>query len=270
MTAPDLASIQPRVLEERVRALGLGIGLPLHFAALTASTNTDASRAASQGAPHGTLFLADRQTDGRGRLGRKWHSPPDQNVYMSLVLRPNIAVDRLPPITLVLGLAIADAMTTFLPSDVVGVKWPNDVVVRGRKLAGILVEGSVTGDRCDHVVAGVGINVLQRSFDVAIVDRATSLACERDAAPSRADVVLAVLAGVDRRMTAFEQHGLEGMMHDLAARDVTIGRAVRAGAEQGIARGIASDGRLRVELPSRGVVLVHAGDVEILAERTAE
>ena len=250
-------------LTKSIRARGLPFGLPMSWVAETGSTNADAVAAANAGAPHGALFVADHQTQGRGRMGRTWISPPGQNLYASIVLRPSLEVERLPCITLAIGLAVADAVAELVDSAVVGIKWPNDVLVNQRKVAGILVEGALSGDRCEFIVIGLGLNVHQRVFDPTIASRATSLANETERIPARHDLLLSVLQHMASKLMSFEHGGLQALMDELNARDVTKGRNVRVGDACGVADGIEPDGRLRVVLDGK-VERLHAGDVEIL------
>jgi BirA family biotin operon repressor/biotin-[acetyl-CoA-carboxylase] ligase len=160
-------------------------------------------------------------------------------------------------------LAVADAVGGFVEAAKVGIKWPNDVILGSRKVAGILVEGAVSGNRCEHLVAGIGINVGQIDFDPSIQSVATSLARELPEAPCRGEVLLACLSCLARRLEQFEAGGLAGMMAELNARDVTKGRRVRVAEQQGLADGIEEDGRLRVKIEG-AVRRLHAGDVEVL------
>lgn len=242
--------------------MGLVLGQPLTYVEQTGSTNADATMAANAGATHGSLFVANEQVQGRGRMGKAWLSPKGQNLAFSLVLRPDMPVDRLPAITLAVGLAIAEAISGFVDTQV-GLKWPNDVILGSRKVAGILVEAALSGNRCEHLVAGIGINVRQVDFDPSIELLATSLARELPEAPARAEVLLACLSCLTRRLDQFEAEGLVGMMGELSARDVTKGRRVRVGEEQGVADGIEEDGRLRVRIEG-ALRRLHAGDVEVL------
>lgn len=138
-----------------------------------ASTNDEAARLAAGGAPHGTLVTADAQHAGRGRQGRVWHSPPGENLYLSCVLRPGIEPMHAAAVTLAAGIGVWDAVraTGVRPS----LKWPNDVRVEGRKIAGILTEMSTRGNRLQHIVTGIGINLQTRTFPSELAQVATSL-----------------------------------------------------------------------------------------------
>jgi BirA family biotin operon repressor/biotin-[acetyl-CoA-carboxylase] ligase len=252
----DVGSIE-RALEARAAT----VGRPIVLLEQIGSTNDVAAAEARRGAPHGTLVLAEHQNAGRGRQGRSWHSPPGQNLYLSLVLRPEAPAERLAGLTLVLGLAVADALARFVPDASVSIKWPNDVLVGGRKCAGILVETAFAGARPAHVVAGIGVNVLERAFPPELAPIATSVAMHAGAAPSRLDVLVQILEQVSARLFAFERAGLESVLPEVRARDAAFGARVRVGETQGVADGIAEDGRLRVRRDDGAVVLVAAGEL---------
>jgi BirA family biotin operon repressor/biotin-[acetyl-CoA-carboxylase] ligase len=138
------------------------------------STNDEAQRLAVAGAAHGTVVTADAQHAGRGRQGRVWHSPPGENLYLSCILRPALAPAAATAITLAAGLGVADAVQR--AGAPAALKWPNDVLVHGRKLAGILTEMSTRGERVQHIIVGIGVNLESRSFPPGLGDTATSLA----------------------------------------------------------------------------------------------
>jgi BirA family biotin operon repressor/biotin-[acetyl-CoA-carboxylase] ligase len=256
--------LDPARLEQELRARGLSLGLPLSVLEQTGSTNDVAATEAMRGAAHGALVLAEQQTAGRGRLGRKWFSPRGQNLYMSLVLRPQAPPERLATITLAIGLAVAEAVAVFVPEAEVQVKWPNDVLIARRKAVGILVEASMCGAEVRHVIAGIGIDVLQTEFDPEIAEIATSIARHASQPVERSSVLLEVLAQLSRRMEQFERAGIEPMLPELHRRDACLGQRVRCVHGVGRGAGIQADGTLRVELDSGEAALVRAGDVELL------
>jgi BirA family transcriptional regulator, biotin operon repressor / biotin---[acetyl-CoA-carboxylase] ligase len=167
----DTASI-----EREIASRGALLGRPLVVVESTTSTNDDAKQAAREGAPSGAAFIADAQTGGRGRLGRTWHSPPGENLYASFVLRPSLPPNAAPVVTLAAGLAVADAVAPLVPGRTVALKWPNDVLVDDRKVAGILTEANLSDARASWIVIGVGINVRTTTFPAEVALRATSLA----------------------------------------------------------------------------------------------
>lgn len=141
------------------------------------STNTKASELASEGAAHGTVVVAGCQTAGKGRRGRTWESPSEDNIYMSILLRPEFEADRAPMITLVMAYSVAKVLQENGFADV-QIKWPNDLVLSGKKVCGILTEMHLQGTTIDSIVVGVGVNVNTTSFSEELVDKATSLFLE--------------------------------------------------------------------------------------------
>ncbi len=150
----------------------------LHFSPLTGSTNTDAMAAARNGAPHGSVFFADAQSAGRGRGDHGWHSAAGEGLYVSVLLRPDLAPAYLPLVPLTAGLAAADAIRAVTGLDV-DLRWPNDLLLGPYKAGGILVEGQTQSTSESNpvafVVIGVGINVHQRDFAPGLATPATSL-----------------------------------------------------------------------------------------------
>ena len=151
-------------------------GKTVHFAKETDSTNLWIKRLAKEGAPQGTLALAEFQSAGRGRLGRSWEVPEGTSVMMSILLRPEFEPQYAPMLTLVMGMAVAKAVK--LLGFEVSIKWPNDVVVSHKKICGILTEMGVRDGKIDYAVIGVGINVNIREFPAEMEDKATSLYLE--------------------------------------------------------------------------------------------
>src|SRR3972149_1730335 len=169
-----------------------------------ASTQIEARRLADGGAPEGTVVRAEHQTRGRGRLGRDWVDEPGSALLISIVLRPAVEVSRLPQLSLVAGIAVAGALeeTSRLP---VAVEWPNDLLIRGLKVGGILAEPSIGADRVAVVILGIGININQTRLAGDLEGRATSLAREGARPFDRECVLTAVLErleGRDRRWGA--------------------------------------------------------------------
>src|SRR5690606_523786 len=140
------------------------------------STSDVAMALAGAGAPHGTVVIARAQRQGRGRLGRRWYSPPGERLYLSLLLRPALPAAAIPPITLAAGVAVAEAAAELGAAP--RLKWPNDVLTAGGKLAGVLTETTSRGDRVEAAVVGVGVNVRTAEFPPELRGVATSLARE--------------------------------------------------------------------------------------------
>jgi BirA family transcriptional regulator, biotin operon repressor / biotin---[acetyl-CoA-carboxylase] ligase len=221
------------------------IGSPRVHHRITDSTNERAKQLAEAGAPHGTLVTADEQTAGRGRQGREWTAPPRSAVLMSLVLRE--LDERLP---LTAAVAVCDSLPVKA-----AIKWPNDVWIDGRKLAGILVEGR---PQEGWAVLGIGLNVTTASFPAELVESATSLrlaGIEEDIETARA----ALLRSLDEWLGAPPARVLEAWR----SRDALKGQRVRWSGGEGVAGGIDDSGALVVET-STGVVTLDAGEVHLL------
>ena len=250
-------------IERELDRLGASLGRPLGVVEVTGSTNDDAKAASERGAPHGATFIADAQRAGRGRGGHAWHSPPGENLYMSVVLRPRLQADRVPPITLAVGALAARVVDRFVGEGAgpIGVKWPNDLYAGGRKIGGILVEGRLRGAEVAHVVVGLGLNIRTAVFPAEIADRATSLwrlGCER---LDRGVIAAALLAEIGAGLVAFEASGLDPFLSELAGRDVLRGTNVDVGGERGVAEGIDENGRLLIRRADGSLCCVASGEV---------
>jgi BirA family transcriptional regulator, biotin operon repressor / biotin---[acetyl-CoA-carboxylase] ligase len=257
---PDLARARELVAER-----GSTLGLPMVIVPMTTSTNDLANRAAREGAPHGATWVAEQQTAGRGRRGHSWVSPAGEGLLFSVLVRLACAPAKIPPIALVAGLAVRDAVATAAPAAVGAVKWPNDVLVDDRKLAGVLVEAVTVGARVEALVIGVGINVHTRAFPEDLADRATSVALVASTPPDRAEILANALGSLDRDLHVVVGRGLGLLRGRLERADALRGRRVRSDAgDEGIASGMDDDGRLLVR---RGDgVLAHwsAGEVHLV------
>ncbi len=176
------------------------------------STNNEAKRQAEIGAPHGLLVISEVQTAGRGRMGRPWSSPAGSGIWMSLLLRPSLAPIQASGLTLVMALAIREAIVTLTGAEC-RIKWPNDIVADGKKVCGILTEMSAEPDRINHVVIGVGINVTDDSFPEEIRDRAISIWQVCGQKIQRAELVAEILKTFER----FYEHGQKIQRAELVA-----------------------------------------------------
>lgn len=239
----------------------------LDVVAQTPSTNAVLAERAAAGAPSGQILIAEHQTAGRGRLDRVWTSPPRSGLTVSVLVRPDdVALPRWPWIPLLAGLAVAAALQreAHVPA---GVKWPNDVVVAGRKLAGVLVERVETAGHPAAAVIGIGLNVSVRTDELP-VPTATSLALEDSKTTDRTVVGRAVLRALEGLLGDWQRHcgdpggGLRTAYVDACT---TIGQRVAVllpdgRSIEGEAVGIDDSGRLRVH-SGQGQVVVSAGDV---------
>lgn len=238
----------------------------------TDSTNTRASQLAEDGSPHGTLVCAEKQTLGKGRRGRSWDSPPGEAVYMSLLLRPSIKPANASMLTLVMGLAVAEACNELLaelPGENARVclKWPNDLVLEGRKITGILTEMSTEVDFIHYVVIGVGINVNTGSFSEEL-GSAGSLYLATGRTFSRAKLIARCMEAFERHYEVFlETEDLSGLRESYEQLLVNAGREVRVLAPgneyTGTALGIDDRGELLVRRKDGTVETVYAGEVSV-------
>lgn len=247
-------------------------GKRLIFFASTGSTNPDAKRFAEEGAPHGTTVVADRQTAGRGRRGRSWESPAGRSIYFTIVVRPTFIPDQASMITLVMALSVAEAIheVTGLQT---GIKWPNDIVVNGKKVVGILTEMSMTPEmnEIQFLVAGVGVNVNQEGveeFPEELRGTATSLKIESGRQIDRVELLTKILARFEEDYETFERtvnlSGLRARYESrLVGRDAWVRVLDPAGEYTGISRGITETGELIVEKETGETVLVYAGEVSV-------
>lgn len=267
MSGEPPATFAVERFRELADARALRLGTPLVAVAVTSSTNDDAMNASRAGAQHGATFVADRQTAGRGRRGRHWSSPAGENLTFSVLLRPRFVPERAGAFTLAVGLAVRDVVARFVPSSV-GIKWPNDVLVNGRKLCGILVESQLQLAKVSALVVGVGLNVHMRDLPADIGATATSLAREGAADVEREALLCDVLEQLATRLEQYENDGLGALLPELLRHDALAGRRVRIETTQGTARGIDVSGALLVETAG-ALVSVVSGTVELLPDTSA-
>lgn len=222
------------------------------------SSTQDALRGADL--PEGAVAVTEHQTAGRGRDGRQWHDLPSRSLLLSLLLRPPREAP-VPQLSLVAGLAVAESVEE--SRDAAGIKWPNDVLLGGRKVAGVLLEGS-EGD----VVCGIGINVSQTEDELPGDTRvpAGSLASIAGRAPDRAELLVSLLEIFEHRYDTWCRSGLAPLLDELEARSVLRGTRVRVGNETGTAGGIAPDGRLTLRRDDGSTVLMGSGEVRRVSD----
>jgi BirA family transcriptional regulator, biotin operon repressor / biotin---[acetyl-CoA-carboxylase] ligase len=169
------------------------------------STNSEAMRSAAEGAPEGSVFLAEEQLAGRGRGAHTWHSARSTGIYCSVILRPAMPPSDALIFSLAAGLAVRTAVTEIVPQLVADLKWPNDLLLSGKKFCGILTEMNAEATRVRHLVVGIGINVNQVKFPAELRDTATSLRIETGTEWSRVELCAALLKSLDREYRALAQ-----------------------------------------------------------------
>ncbi len=247
---------------------GNRFGRKIIYHPLTASTNILAKAMAVDGAPEGCVVVADSQTGGRGRMGRIWVSPPGVNLYFSLILRPGVPSIRVPQLTLLVAAAIHQAFSKLSSDLVAKIKWPNDILVRGKKLCGVLCEMQSEPDFTHFVVVGIGINVNQSEFPPLLQDSATSLFLERGELLLRPELLASVLNHFEPLydewllqedlsfiLPYLEAHSL------LQSKEVTVDQLKRS--MNGTVRGISCRGELRLENAEGETVLVSSGEAHL-------
>lgn len=267
--------------EERIRtALTTTVfGRNVVYLPTTGSTNDVAKALAAAGAPEGTLVVADEQTAGRGRMGRRWVAPPGTCLLLSLLFRPELPPAQAPRLTMLCTLAAADAVKEVAGLQV-ALKWPNDLIVKSdvrspesqgwRKLAGVLTETGMVERRLDFVVVGIGLNVnVPPEVLPALAPDATSILAEVRRPVDRVTLLVALLARVERRYAALRAG--ESPHMEWAARLATLGRQVTAvtpgGELVGLAEGVDEDGALLLRKADGTLHRLTTGDVTLRARR---
>lgn len=258
---PDV--LVPQLLRQRLE--GTPFSRRIHHFFRIDSTNNVALALAADGEPHGALVLAEEQTAGRGRLGRSWYSEKASGIYLSLILRPQLAVQQAPLLTLVAGLAARDAVVEATGLDV-DIRWPNDLLVGGKKFCGILTEMQAEGDRVRHVVVGVGINVNHSKIPAELENVATSLQLAGGRPCSRLELVAGFLRAFDQHYNSLTSEGAAPLLARFSeASSYAKGKRVRVTAPReeftGTTAGLDAMGCLLVRRDDGEVVPVLAGDV---------
>lgn len=266
VSAPDVLSA-----EEISAQLKTGlIGKCLVCRSETSSTNSDAFRLAEQGADEGTVVLADSQSGGKGRMGRVWVSPQGVNLYASIILRPQVMPYEAAQLTFLSAVAVArsiELVAGLKPE----IKWPNDVLISGRKIAGLLNEMSSETDRVNFVILGIGVNLNMNSeqFPQDLRYPATSLLLELGHPVQRAQFAAVMLNELDRLYTDFLAKGFGPVREEWQQRCNAAGRRIEvsdggAVMQSGLFAGIDTDGALLMRLDSGGTERVISGDVRVI------
>jgi BirA family biotin operon repressor/biotin-[acetyl-CoA-carboxylase] ligase len=237
---------------------------PIYYFERLSSTNDLAKELGARDSPEGTLVVAEGQTGGRGRLGRRWDSPPGAGLYVSLLLRPPLPPTELPQITLTAAVAVVRALkraTGVAP----GIKWPNDLMLAGKKLGGILTEMETESDRIRHLVVGLGLNVNNPAFPAELETTATSLALATGRTYSRLEILQGWLEEMEDLYQRFLAREFPAILKEWKVYTTTLGKAVtvRQGAVEisGQALEVAPDGALLIEMHSGEVVRVTSGEI---------
>jgi BirA family biotin operon repressor/biotin-[acetyl-CoA-carboxylase] ligase len=210
-----------------------------------------------RGLPEGAVAVTEHQVSGRGREGRRWEDTPGRSLLLSLLLRPPAGA-QVQQLSLVAGLAVAETVEP--ARDVASLKWPNDVLVGGRKVAGILLESSR-----EEVVCGIGVNVLQTEAELPAEARApaASLLTATGHETDRAELLVTLLDTLEHRYDIWRRSGLAPLLDELESRNVLRGKRVTAGVEGGTAGRIAPDGRLTLRRDDGSTLFVGSGEIGV-------
>jgi BirA family biotin operon repressor/biotin-[acetyl-CoA-carboxylase] ligase len=230
------------------------------------STNTCARVLAGCWAPEGTVVISEEQTAGRGRLGRTWIANPHENLTFSLVVRPGGTADNLNLLPLYVGVAIAEAVEKVTGLQV-SCKWPNDLLVGGRKVAGILIEGSLKESVIDYVVIGIGVNVNQRIFPEGIAAKATSLALQAGHDVDRVRLFQRILEALELNYHRLNRKGFGDIIPLWVRHSNMVGSRVSVSQNgtvmTGTVKGLSNHGELVLDHDGVETAFI-AGDVTIL------
>lgn len=259
-----------RIIADEIR-LGLKtnfLGQVIHYEETVDSTQRIAHKLAYEQAKEGTIIIAEEQKSGRGRMDRKWHSPKYTGIWMSIILRPKIPLAKAPQLTLLAAVAVVQAieeLTNLSPE----IKWPNDILINGKKMTGILTELQAEADHINSVIIGMGINVnqSQEDFPVELHSTATSIAIEQNNRLSRAAVIRSVLTHLEKLYLLFLDQGFYPIKLLWEGYAISIGKNIKARTItsfiEGKALGITDDGVLKIEDSLGEIHLVYSADIEL-------
>ncbi|MCM2271242.1 MAG: biotin--[acetyl-CoA-carboxylase] ligase [candidate division Zixibacteria bacterium] len=252
--APDLLTATEVGYQLKTRLIGRHI----HSYRLVKSTNDLVSQMAESGAPEGSIVTAEQQSQGRGRLGRTWFSPESTGIYVSILLRPHIKPEQAPGLSIMTSLALADTLDPVAPGEV-QIKWPNDILIGGKKVCGVLTELSAERHRILHVVVGVGINVNQRAadFPADIKRTATSLRVVTKKKLNRAELLKSFLRNFEREYLDYQKYGLKKSQRRLRKYSSMLGKSVRILSGENVIEGVA------VDIDTSGALILYHGGKRI-------
>jgi len=257
----------PEILEKFLA--GKFFGQKLYYYSETGSTNDVAFSLGVGGASEGTVIIADSQNKGKGRMQRIWHSPPGTNIYTSVILRPKIRLSKASQIPITAGVAVAETLSKYCP-DKVHLKWPNDVLIGGKKVCGILAQIKMSENAIDFIVLGIGINVNMSREQIPhdIKDIATSLSIETGREISRQELIISLYENLAKCYKQLVQKGFRPIKEKWLSLTLMTGQMIQVMFKnekmEGKAAGIDDDGSLILLTNENKKVKVSAGDVTIL------
>lgn len=242
--------------------------IQIHHVESIPSTNTHLKQLAAEGAPEGTCILADEQTAGRGRFDRQWLSLRGAGIYLSILLRPQISTEQFPLISLLGGVAVARALRNITQNTAhitVDIKWPNDVLLNGKKVCGILAEAGFSGGKLAYVVLGVGINLFHETFPEGLIFPPTSLQLELGQKPDAQNVLREFFSALDTSYQALESNPQSFIASWSELSSYAHGKHVSINTGyhmvEGITQSLLTNGALRVQRRDGSVEDVLAGDI---------
>lgn len=244
------------------------LGKHIHYYDSVDSTQTIARRLVEQGAPEGTLVIAEQQTAGRGRFQRKWYSPKGKGIWMTLVLKPSLPLQFIPQLTLLSAVALCRAVRKVVPELNPGIKWPNDLLVNGKKISGILLESSAENECLQYIVAGIGISVNMDLSDIPeeLHTKATSLKLESGREIDRVELIAECLEQLEELYKLYTESGFAPIRTLWEASSVTLGRNIRMqtpkGWVEGYAESLDETGALTLTGKDGETFQVYSGDLE--------
>ena len=237
----------------------------VHFKEID-STNNYAKKIANDGCPHGTIVVAEKQTLGRGRVGREWKSYNNDGIWFSIVLRPDVDPENIQMVTLAASVAVVEAISQD-QGIVCGIKWPNDIILNNYKLGGILTELSAEPGHINYVVVGIGININQDIFDDEIKNKATSLKIHTGMPISRVNLLGNILSKFEEIYNILLEGNTQEIINRWSKYSVTLGKEVKVIFKDiehiGLAQSITSDGKLSVKCKDGIVREISAGEIQI-------
>ncbi|WP_090831402.1 MULTISPECIES: biotin--[acetyl-CoA-carboxylase] ligase [unclassified Bacillus (in: firmicutes)] len=244
------------------------IGKSIHYEESVGSTQKIAHELSYNDAEEGTVIIAEEQITGRGRMGREWHSPKFTGIWMSLILRPKISPAKAPQLTLLTAIAVVQAIQTVTGLEP-QIKWPNDILLNGKKITGILTEMQAEADRINSIIIGIGMNVNQNKedFPKELQSIASSLLIEGEEYVSRASLVREFFIQFEKLYLLYLDKGFSPIKYLWESYAISIGKTVRArtlnAVIEGKALGITDDGVLRLEDSSGEIHFIYSADIEL-------
>ena len=231
------------------------IGADIYLFDAIDSTNDYALKLAKEGAKEGTVVLSESQSKGKGRLGRSWFSPSGANIYLSIILRPQMPTSQIPLLTFAAAIAVAKSIrdVTNLDADI---KWPNDILIRGKKVAGILSEMGAEKDKVNFAIVGIGINVNldKKDIPLELIDKATSIKIESNSLIDRTNLICRIIENLEEWYNLFERKGINDIIKEWKRLAITIGRDVKVQSGNSFVEGRA------VDIDENGALLIKDRD----------